>query len=122
MYADTGMYIVTLTVTGPCGSDTYTDTMYSSVVGLDEYALENSLNVYPNPNSGTFTLNLNVAQAAEVSAVLTDLQGKAVWSREMGTVNGMIEEDVKLSGNATGIYILKVTVDGESAVRRVVVK
>ena len=122
LYADTGSYTVTLTVTGPCGTDVFTSTMNSTVVGVDDLAIFNSLEVYPNPNKGEFAIDFDLEEAAEVSFELTSMQGRTVWTSSLGTINGSHSESVELSNQASGIYFLNVTVGEHTTVRKIVVE
>ncbi len=122
LYSDTGSYVVTLTVTGPCGTDVSTQTMYSTTVGIDDLAIFNDLEVYPNPNNGEFTINFNLEEAEEVSFELTSMQGTTVWSSALGMINGSHTENVELSNQASGVYFLKVKVGENTTVRKIVVE
>ena len=122
LYADTGVFVVTLTVTGPCGTDVMTQNMYSNTVGLDEMLLDNDLDVYPNPNNGEFKVSFNMEQETEVFAELTDPQGKVVWRKDFGMVLGERTEVVQLSSQAAGVYFLKIAANEMYTVRKVTVK
>lgn len=56
--------------------------------------------IYPNPNSGVFTIDLNSGQ--EVITAVFNLQGQRVWT---GVVQGTANVD--LSGSPAGIYLVK---------------
>ena len=122
LYADTGVFVVTLTVTGPCGTDVITQNMYSNTVGLNEMLLDNELEVYPNPNNGEFTISINMDKETEVSAELTDPQGKVVWSKDFGMVMGKRTEAVQLSSQAAGVYFLKIAANDTYIVRKLTVE
>jgi len=122
LYADTGVFVVTLTVTGPCGTDVITQNMYSNTVGIDELLLDNDMEVYPNPNNGEFTISINMDKESEVSAELTDPQGKVVWSKDFGMVLGKRDEVVRLSSQAVGVYFLKIAANETYTVRKLTVE
>ncbi len=122
LYSDTGTFIVTLTVTGPCGTDVSTGEFYSTTVGLDDLGIFNSLSVFPNPNNGEFAINFDLEEAAEVSFALTNMQGQTVWTSTLGVVNGAHSENVDVTNQASGIYFLNVTVGEHTTVRKLVVE
>src|SRR3989344_7038801 len=62
-YTANGTYTVTLTVTGPCGTDTYTQVITITEVGIQDADLANTLSIYPNPNNGVFTVSFECAEA-----------------------------------------------------------
>jgi hypothetical protein len=67
--------------------------------------------VYPNPATRLLTLEIN-KPLQDAVAELFDLNGKLVWQRT-GITEGTLSID--LSGNAKGIYFLRVK-DGETPV------
>ncbi len=122
VYGSEGTYVVTLTVTGPCGTSTYTGTTVASVLGIDENALSQSLELYPNPNTGEFTVSLNLETSSNISAIILDAQGRVIWNEDLGFVNGTISKLVNLGSDASGVYFLRVNTDIETAVRRIIVE
>ena len=122
VFPSTGTFTVTLTVTGPCGTDTYTETITLEVADLDENELGAALSVYPNPNNGEFTVNLKLENVSNASAVLVDARGQEIWNSNFGSVNGTATETINVSANAAGVYFLKVTADDRSSVRKVVIE
>ncbi|MFT6500719.1 MAG: hypothetical protein ACJASQ_000828 [Crocinitomicaceae bacterium] len=122
LYADTGAYIVTLTVTGPCGTDEMTESIWSNTIGVEDLAIFKSLDVYPNPNNGNFTVELNTEEGTEVSLKLTDIKGSLVWTSDAGIVNGSYIENVQVSNQPEGMYFLSVTVGENTAVRKLIIE
>ncbi|HET6992218.1 MAG TPA: PKD domain-containing protein, partial [Bacteroidia bacterium] len=78
-YAANGTYTVTLTATGPCGSDTYTMVVTISQVGLQDNDLSNSLSLFPNPNDGNFTLSFEFEKTKDVIIQVLDVSGRVVF-------------------------------------------
>lgn len=120
-YTVNGVYTVTLTVTGPCGTVTYTQTITISDVGVGDNDLENSLIIYPNPNGGEFTVSFNFAEAKDVTITLTDVAGREItrmqeynlltFTRELGS-----------EGLANGIYFVSITTADGTVTRRISVQ
>ncbi|MDE6113059.1 MAG: T9SS type A sorting domain-containing protein, partial [Bacteroidales bacterium] len=84
---------------------------YTVKVANEDFELA-GVSVYPNPTSGLFNLELPVAATVEVFMS-----------------NGMLYQRMKLSeGNATlniersGIYFLRITGEGRTAIKRVIVR
>jgi serine protease AprX len=72
----------------------------------------NTLLIYPNPNSGDFTIDFTpVEPNTEVTVQIYDLAGKLIYSKVYTDVTFM-HESIQLSetsnGNASGIYLVKV--------------
>jgi len=83
--------------------------------GVKDNALQGNVAVYPNPSNGTFKVNLpgNKVYALEV----TDLTGKVI--QQLETVG---KTELKLENKAKGLYLLKVTSDGATTVRKLIVE
>ena len=82
-----------------------------------DLAIFKSLDVYPNPNNGNFTVELNTVEGMEVSLKLIDIKGSIVWTSDAGMVTGSYSENVQVSNQPEGMYLLSVTV-GENTVAR----
>jgi len=66
---------------------------------------ESSLQIYPNPTHGTFTLMMeNVSETQKANIEITDITGKVIWKTQ--TVGNIVEK-VNLSSQAKGIYFVK---------------
>lgn len=73
-------------------------------IGIEENAFASSITLYPNPNSGNFTINLGNTYS-DVTVVITDLAGRVVYSHIENSTN-MIP--VQLDA-AAGVYVVIVT-------------
>jgi len=113
--------VVTLTVTNSCGSNTYTNdcVRIGVMVSVSEVELASLISVYPNPNAGVFTVNVKADEAKDMSVEVLDVRGAQVFVQSYGKVNGEVNRTVNLEGAAQGIYFVKVTLDGETAVYRI---
>jgi membrane carboxypeptidase/penicillin-binding protein PbpC len=79
------------------------------------YATINDISIYPNPNNGSFTLQLNTATQADV--LIYDAQGKLISATK---VQPQIAQQVTLA--ESGMYLITViTADGQRSSQRVVV-
>lgn len=79
------------------------------------------ISVYPNPNNGEFTVELNVSQSTNVQFELVDLQGRSVMFKRPGKIAGLHTE-VFHHHTAPGVYLLKVTTEKGISVKRVVIQ
>ncbi len=78
--------------------------------------LENTYDmiVYPNPNTGQFSLELCVDDLLEKTLVIevTDSYGTVIYKNQPKKINGCIKESIELKSNLpVGVYFMKVSID-----------
>jgi hypothetical protein len=116
-YPSTSTYVICLTVTNACGTDTHCETLVMSTLGTSmEDAAEVELSIYPNPTSNGFHLRLE--HGALQSVVLTDALGRVVRVQSASGQTVYIATD----GLAPGLYVATLNTDGGVVHRRVVVE
>ncbi len=88
----------------------------SNPTGMKDNALAQSLSVYPNPSNGMFTVSLPKGKTFEME--VTDLTGKVVMKQ---VVKGNAAQ-LDLKGQAQGVYMLKITSEGNTAVQKLIIQ
>lgn len=86
-----------------------------TTVGLTELAKDNGLEVYPNPNNGSFTIDLKTKS----QIIITNTLGETIFNQslEIG------KQNLSIQSKADGIYFVKVTDDkGFSSTKKIVVQ
>jgi len=121
VYTANGTYTVTLTVTGPCGTDTYTQVVTITQVGVQDNDLANTLSIFPNPNDGQFTVSFEFAEAKDVAIQLTDVSGRVITTIEQKNVLTFTQQigDETL---ANGIYFVNITTADGVVTRKIAVQ
>ena len=126
-------------VYGPFGAGSTYDWYYSNEVpmvrlNLDPNVTENVNELantqgfqmfpsYPNPTNAISTIKLNLDLASDVQFEIRDITGKVVFSQDMGTTApGMNSIIVDASTYAAGSYTYTLTVNGERATDRLLIK
>jgi hypothetical protein len=106
--AGQGSHIILYTIMGANGcSNTAKDTLtISACVGIEELTETIGLNVYPNPTTGVFTLELNSSADIDGALSITSIDGKVVFTDKIEG-NGLITKSLDISALANGIYYLK---------------
>jgi hypothetical protein len=121
-WSTSGTKTVKLTVdNGGCVAS-YSDTVHvNDVSGVNElYAGDEALHIMPNPNSGSFKVVFNSAPNKTVSISIIDMQGRTVFTNDLGMTN---TKEVAVSANsiAPGNYIVSVNIDGIVATRKITI-
>jgi hypothetical protein len=100
-YSSLGYYGMEGTVTG------------AIVTGLDKVTLENSIIAFPNPTTDVLTINYANNNYSNAQITVSTVTGQTVFSSDK------FVRSIDMSDFAKGIYLLKITVDGESCVKKI---
>ncbi|HYG14120.1 MAG TPA: M43 family zinc metalloprotease, partial [Bacteroidia bacterium] len=84
---------------------------------------EENFNVYPNPTAGAATVNVNLINESQVKITVMDMLGRTVATVADGTYQGtqVFAFDTD-NYTATGLYFVKMDIDGRSYTRKLVVE
>lgn len=109
----TGNFAVIVTV-GAC-----TDTsacIYVDAWGIEEYNAGKLIGLYPNPNNGTFTLDLP-KHAQKINIRISDITGRVLWN---SSDSDKKQVPVSFDGPA-GMYVLTVQTESYTATKNMVI-
>ena len=82
-----------------------------------------SLNAYPNPTTGRFTLTLSAPTAQAATLVLTDLVGRVIYQQPVRLQVGSNEVAVEAPGQLQGLYQLSLrTADGQRYGQKIAIR
>ncbi|MFC6999411.1 family 10 glycosylhydrolase [Rufibacter roseus] len=89
--------------------------------GISDLVQEDQIKVYPNPTSGPINIDLHLKKAATVRAELFSMDGQ----NKLKTVSkkfGQGDQTIRMSRGrlSAGVYVLKLVINGELSVHRVV--
>jgi hypothetical protein len=81
-----------------------------------------SVQVFPNPNSGIFTLEVRSLKQQKLDVAIMSPSGETVFTSRGLEVNGVSSEKIDVSRMAQGTYILKVSNGSGSLLRKIVIQ
>ncbi|WP_047549009.1 reprolysin-like metallopeptidase [Psychroserpens sp. Hel_I_66] len=93
----------------------------TTVLGVEEPSLENSLSVFPNPNNGEFNIKFN-ANSNNVDVQVFDVRGRSVFNTTFDNVSGEFNESINLGKVNSGIYLLNINDGGNVVTKKLVVE
>jgi PKD repeat protein/streptogramin lyase len=106
-YQEAGEYIVSLTGSnGLCGDITFADTISVQAVSAHSIGFDDLLSVYPNPSTGMFTIEISNNQQLDLDIEIINMLGQVVHS--INCEDQYFKQQVDLSGNSAGFYILSI--------------
>ena len=84
------------------------------LLGMPEYSIINSFNVYPNPTSDFAVINFELNKMADVQISITDMTGKVVYSNELSNVSGVKSVSISAENMNNGIYFVNLMSNGSN--------
>lgn len=82
-----------------------------------------NLKAFPNPANESISIDFDIAQSSEVSLSITDLTGKNIQEIFAGRLNaGKINYPVSVSNIPSGIYLVNLTINGNSTRQKITIK
>jgi len=93
----------------------------NACVGLAENILANGVSVYPNPNSGTFIVSVNM-NVDELTLEMLDLQGRVVCYAMENNIQSGFTKQINMENVANGVYMLRITTSKEQVSLKVAVQ
>jgi len=89
----------------------------ASEVGIDNVEGSFGLHIYPNPNSGSFYVELTPNHKKTILEVI-DIYGKIVYQTEYTNI-ATVKEKIDLSTLSKGVYIVQVTTEDSRETKRI---
>ena len=121
-YGNIITYTVTMTATNECGTDTFTDTVTTSTIGLTDLFLNGDVSVYPNPSKGEFTIDMTVLGTSDITVQVENMLGAIVYESTPGSVQGNHSESISLGNAPAGMYFVRVLSGEQQLVKKIIVE
>jgi hypothetical protein len=94
----------------------------ADAVTIGDKLSEITYNVYPNPNNGTFNLQVSSDELTQVSVKVVDMLGNTVAVQEIENVQGVSVTEMNLNNVAAGIYHVLISNGKTMETKRIVVE
>ncbi len=96
--------------------------MAGAPTGQNDIENQIPLGVFPNPSTGTVTLELNLKNGGNGIVKMTDISGKTVLETNVATVSNLNIVSINLNDLADGVYLIQYLGDQNSKVQKVVLQ
>ncbi len=88
--------------------------------GMQQSNLASMINLFPNPSTGVFNLNIALEAQKDINVKIVNTLGQTVQQfAEVNSNGGMFVLD--LSDQPNGVYFVEVTAGGETSVQRIII-
>ena len=118
-----GLHNFTVTVTTPtCPVNKNVSVYFDECTGINDLKGSASLMVYPNPNNGEFTLEINSVKAMTADLTIMNTLGSTVYSEQAIGINGKVIKTINLNKLNSGVYFLVLQNGDAKLVQKILVK
>lgn len=110
-------------VSGTRSNNFYIDdlTLSGNPIGMEDLERQIDLTLAPNPTNDISSVTMNLRDAANVKMELIDVLGKNVTRLfNQSMTNGTHKFDVNLSNQTSGVYYLRIFVDNDMVIKKLV--
>jgi len=83
-------------------------------VKIKENTLFKQLDVFPNPTTGLVIVRFTTLQNQPMTIKVSTLTGKQVFIKNLGNINGQIDEILNLADLSKGMYLLELRSDSDA--------
>lgn len=80
------------------------------------------LNYYPNPNNGHFNLGFTLPKQGDTQIMIFNMEGKNVYEENLPNFSGTYKNEIDISKNPSGVYFIKVTQNGHSMFKKMILE
>jgi PKD repeat protein len=121
-YTTSGTYTVSLTALNDCGVAVFSNEVTVMVVGVQEADWVEQYRLYPNPNSGVFTLELIGSQRDNLSFEFFNSLGQLIRNDILTFTTGSMVQTFDFGTLPAGMYSFRVSDGTSSMVFKVTIK
>ncbi|MFT4980203.1 MAG: PKD repeat protein [Bacteroidia bacterium] len=123
VYSIEGTYPITLTAINYNCTTTTTQSIVVVPfgVGIEEIFSDDHLSVYPNPNTGLFTVELKLDEPSEISIDLNNVLGQRVHQTKIAQ-QSYWRKEFDLSSYVKGVYLLSVSTNKGVLRKRIIIE
>ncbi len=113
-YAQSGTYTIVLIASNDCGADTFALTTYLSITGTPDATAWNVFRLFPNPNTGQFTLEMSGIPQDQVEFVLFNTLGQQLILETADFSTGTLQYNFDVRYLPAAMYTLRVRAGSQS--------
>lgn len=122
VYSNEGTYTITLTaINYNCTTNVaQTIVVVPFGVGIEEVLTDQHVIVYPNPNTGLFTVEVELDTPSEMLVELNNVLGQRVYQTQL-TDRSYWRKEFDMTSYVKGIYVLRISTDKGVLQRRIII-
>ena len=91
-----------------------------SLLSTNDVSFDNSFEIYPNPNNGSFNVKLT-STSNNISVKVYDVRGRSVFNKAYSN-SGAFNENINIGNVQSGLYLLNVNDGGRTVTKKIIVE
>jgi hypothetical protein len=95
---------------------------FDDCTGISDLEEQWSVQVYPNPASGIFNIDMKTRNSSPVNLIMLDAYGKEVYRNENVSIQEYKSLSIDLNGISDGIYLLNIKGNGINMIRKIMIQ
>ncbi len=119
-----GFYSIEITDLNGCKAISSTPTSVDitpCINAIHEATVLTDIKLYPNPNSGTFIVEVKSAGIKQIQIDCLNLLGDLITEIVAQLENGELKTELNLSLISKGVYVIRITADGKSIYKKITI-
>lgn len=94
------------------------DSCASTVV--EDFSVQNSLAVFPNPSNGAFTVSFEAEQSDNYTVSISNTLGQVVYNETLNNFSGVFSKQMDVASFGKGVYMFTISDSKNNAVKKVI--
>jgi subtilisin-like proprotein convertase family protein len=93
---------------------------WENPLGIEENTI-NNFEIYPNPNSGVFTIEMNTSFESEVDIIVYDIRGRRVYNMHYESSSNF-KKEISMDSVQSGLYFIEVNNGSKKIVKKIIIE
>lgn len=91
------------------------------VLAVNDLVVDNLFSIYPNPNNGEFSIQVNSSSSNNILVEVYDLRGRLILNKSYNN-SGNLNEKLNLGNVQSGIYLVNVNDGSRKSTKKIVIQ
>ena len=90
--------------------------------GIGENTTLSDMRIFPNPNNGIFTIQMNVAEEQDLTIELMNVAGKVVYTEKFHVTRGQFSKTLHVQHLNSQLYYLRLNNENGTVIKKLIIK